>query len=123
MPKPTAFDYAVMIGGPVVCILAIWFGMRRIMGPQPVKDPVAKLHDGFISEGSSEKQTLNELGAPKAVTQDGTGGFTYRYQRSVYRGDAKELAEEDALVEFSGSNVVTGITYDVHTVKAQEAAK
>lgn len=123
LPKPTAFDYVVMIGGPIVCLLAIWFGMSRIMGPQPVKDPVAKLHDGVIAKGSTEKQTLSELGPPKAVTEDDTGGFVYRYQRSVYRGDARELAEEDALVQFSVSNVVTGITYDVHTVKAEGPAK
>lgn len=110
--KLLPIDYAVLIGGPVVCLLIIWFGIHAILGPSPRPNPVALLREGAIAIGATADEVQHKLGRPSRVQEQEDGGFVYVYTRTVYEETTRSDSLDEATVEFTPSGRVQGIRFD-----------
>jgi hypothetical protein len=113
--KPTAVDYVVMIGGPICFLaIAIW-GLLWLLGPAPPENPVSLLKQGAVKPGMTREQVLDQVGAPKDLETRPDGGFAFIY----HRGTEEPFVEEDAVVTFSPSGLVTRVSFERSAVPIQ----
>ncbi|MCW5943766.1 MAG: hypothetical protein KIS66_16155 [Fimbriimonadaceae bacterium] len=110
---PTRVDYAVMIGGPIVFMLILWFGVNWIVGPGPPPRPIQKLKAGVVKNGMTSEQVIAQVGPPAGIVESPDGSFTYRYQGT---GEDAFLAE-DAFVDFGAGGRVVNVTFEKTPVK------
>lgn len=111
--KPTRFDYAVMIGGPLAFMLILWLGVNWIVGPPPAPRPVQKLKAGAVKPGMTPEQVRSQVGPPAGTVENADGSFTYRYQAT----GEDAFQAEDAFVDFSASGRVVNVTFERTQVK------
>ncbi len=106
--KPTAMDYAVMIGGPLAFLLLAVLGILWVLGPGPPPNPVKLIREGAVKNGMSAAEVRRAVGEPKSVVSRPDGGVTWRYRR----GTAEPFVEDDAYVDFGASGHVIGVTVE-----------
>jgi hypothetical protein len=111
--KLTPIDWVVMIGGPLAFLLIAYFWLTALLGPPVPPNPIGKLRAGVVRMGMTAEQVERTIGPPREITTRADGGFTYRY----YRGTAEPFVEDEAYVEFGGSGVVTGLSFERTAVR------
>lgn len=101
-----------MIGGPVLCLLIVWFGIHAIVGPSPRPNPVQLLRDGEVAIGAKAEEVTQKLGRPSRVQEQPDGGFLYIYTRTVFEQATGSDSLDEATVEFTPGGRVQGIRFD-----------
>lgn len=110
--KLLPIDYAVIVGGPLICLLIIWFGIQAIVGPAPRPNPVKLLREGAIEIGARSEEVIKKLGAPTQIREQEDGGFTYIYTRTVYEEATKSDSLDEGAVDFTPTGRVQSIRFD-----------
>lgn len=109
--KLLPIDYAVIIGGPAICLLIIWLGIRGIVGPPPRPSPIQMLRDGVIEIGAPMSTVQDRLGRPGRMQELPDGGFIFVYTRTVLESSGSDSLDE-ASVQFTPGGRVERITFD-----------
>lgn len=109
--KLLPIDYTVIIGGPMICLLIIWLGIRCIVGPGPRPSPIQMLRDGVIEIGAPMSKVQDKLGRPGRMQELPDGGFIFVYTRTVLESSGSDSLDE-ASVQFTPSGRVERITFD-----------
>lgn len=105
-------DYLVIVGGPVVCLLIVWFGIRAMVGPAPRPNPVQLLRDGEIEIGTKAEDVVKLLGRPSRIQDTQEGGFRYVYTRTVFDQATGSDSLDEAVVEFTPGGRTQGVSFD-----------
>lgn len=98
-----------MIGGPLMFIAILIWGIFFLLGPPPPSNPVSRLKRGAVKPGMTMDQVVAAVGSePKSIEPRPDGGFTYIY----HRGTEEPFVEEDALVAFSANGYVISVSFE-----------
>jgi len=109
--KLQPIDYAVIVGGPLVCLLIIWLGIRGIVGPPPRPNPVQLLHDNGVEIGATMTEVERKLGKPSRVQSQPDGSYWLIYTRTVLEASGSDSLDE-ATLELTPGGRVQSIRFD-----------
>lgn len=109
--KLQPIDYAVIIGGPLVCLLIIWIGIRGIVGPAPRPSPVQMLRENAIEIGTTMSEVEKKLGRPSRVQTQPDGSYLLIYTRTVLESSGSDSLDE-ATIELTPEGRVQSIRFD-----------
>jgi hypothetical protein len=109
--KLQPIDYAVIIGGPLVCLLIIWLGIRGIVGPALRPNPVQLLRDNAVEIGDTIKEVEKKVGKPSRIQTQADGSYWLIYTRTVLEPSGSDSLDE-ATIELTPGGRVQSIRFD-----------